>query len=240
MARSKLKLLAIIWFAPILSSCFQLNETIEIRPDASARLVLELGINSTLYQFSKLGEDEDVFCEPHERGPEDYPDGSNITSSTVELRARDDDTFCVASYEIRDIRTFDAASLEEDGTFGGTQGFDDGSTLQIKDEGGGILMITQSFSSDLGDPTRAGLDGQLDAGDELGESLISTMFAGKNITIQLRAPKVIESNGDISDDGTEVKWQLPVAELADQESKFDKEFRAQVKYELTWWERLLQ
>ena len=239
MARTKLPRVMLVLLAPLLASCFELQETIEIRPDASAQIMFELGIDATLYAFTKLDDNGESFCEPHQRGPEDYPLDSNIASSTVELKARDDDVFCIATYEIRDIRKFDASTLEDEGGFGGSPGIDDDSNLTIADEGDGTVTITQSFSSELGDPTRAGLDGSTDVSNEFGDSLLSGMFAGKNITITVRAPKILETNGDIDADGRELKWQLPVAELADDESKFEKVFRARIKYELSWWERLL-
>lgn len=67
------------------------------------------------------------------------------------------------------------------------------------------------------------------------EGILEAMLAGRNLSWSISAPKVIESNGKISDDGKSVSWTLPMSVAF----KNPQKFYAVIQKETSWFDSIL-
>ena len=68
------------------------------------------------------------------------------------------------------------------------------------------------------------------------EEMMLAMFAGRNVTWAVAAPKIIETNGTLSPDKKSVSWSVPVADAF----KTPQKFYAVVQSELSWYEAIIE
>jgi uncharacterized protein YecT (DUF1311 family) len=68
------------------------------------------------------------------------------------------------------------------------------------------------------------------------EGMLEAMLAGRNLSWSVSAPKVIESNGKISEDGKSVTWTLPISVAF----KNPQKFYAVIQKETSWFDSFLE
>ena len=66
-------------------------------------------------------------------------------------------------------------------------------------------------------------------------AMIAAMMQGRVLTWSVKAPRIVESNGDISPDSTQVDWLVPMAMAV----QSPHTFTATVKVALPWYQPLL-
>ena len=67
------------------------------------------------------------------------------------------------------------------------------------------------------------------------KAMIAAMMQGRVLSWSVKAPRIVESNGEISADSTQVEWSVPMAMAV----QLPHTFTATVKVALPWYQPVL-
>ena len=101
--------------------------------------------------------------------------------------------------------------------------------------------LTKMLNFRMVDETTLSIRGTFEPSDDMSASsaeekaMIAAMMQGRVLTWSVKAPRIIESNGEISADSTQVDWSVPMA-MAIQSPHT---FTATIKVSLPWYQPVL-
>jgi len=218
--------------ALLLSGCFDLHQSIVINDDRTASYQMELRMSSVLLSMvaeQAPGEDDigfstESFCNDNELVERDIPEGMDVA---VDSYLEDQNLVC--SYEVSGpLDKFVELNMQGDTKQG--QG-DLVTIVPLEDD---RVEITSRF--DFSDwKTKEGGSGE--SNDEMAQQMISAIMAGRVMRWSVTAPQIIESNGEISEDGKTATWELPLSLAISEKGTY--EFRTVADYHTPWYQGVL-
>ena len=185
------------WFLA-LGGCFDINQTFELTDEGQATFRFLLAFDA---EFLALAESEDMdmasVCQTEDFLAE-LPEGL-AREQTYE---RFDDTLICGYSVFGPIEKFEDLSAELVRETGNA----DVLTLSVLDDNQVEISSVYRFDEqDLESSEEGGLGQAI-------KQMIASNFAGHVITWSFRAPRIVETNGELSPDGQTVTWVIPFAE----------------------------
>ena len=194
-----------------LVACIDLKQSIEIG-DGLASYQMEMRMNATLAQLDT--ENLGKFCESNE---DLRVEVSGALKRTIKQSYEGEDIVC---------RMRIVGPIHE---------FGEQMTEMPKGD------LTKMLNFRMVDETTLSIRGTFEPSDDMSASsaeekaMIAAMMQGRVLTWSVTAPRIIESNGEISADSTQVDWSVPMA-MAIQSPHT---FTATVKVSLPWYQPVL-
>jgi len=216
----------------LLAGCFDLNQSIVINDDRTASYEMNLQMSSALISMLAMqdpGEAQDGdftsrFCQENKTIDRDVPEGLDLS---IKSYFKEDNLVC--SYRM-------SGPLEKFGELDMQGSADQGSGILVniavlEDE-----QVEISSTFDFSDFSEAGESGG-DSMEEMASRMMGAMLAGRAMRWSVTAPEVIESNGEISEDGTTATWELPLSVAFAEQERY--EFRTVASYAVPWYQSIL-
>lgn len=194
-----------------LVACIDLKQSIEIG-DGLASYQMEIRMNVALAQLD--AENLGKFCESND---DLRVEVSGKLKRTVKQLYEGEDIVC----RMRIV--------------GPTQEFGEQMTGMSKGD------LTKMLNFRMVDETTLRIESTFEPGEDMTASsagekaMIAAMMQGRVLTWSVKAPRIIDSNGEISTDSTRVEWSVPMAMAI--QSPYT--FTATVKVELPWYQPVL-
>lgn len=223
-----------------LAGCFEVGETIEVRNDRSAVLVMDIAISAQLAALAASDKEPARFMEDC-TGDSPPANPQVVKSIKSEVVQRGDMTSCVITMEIIDFAKIDQVDVPVIGEEGKKlrQAW-----IKVEPLNENRYRVIQDFTqpapaAPVGDDTDASAAAAAGAkaANEMMDNLLAAMFAGRYITINLSAAHIENTNGELSDDATHVVWRLPMVAIYERSSGMPLEFHADITVKKSIWER---
>lgn len=198
-----------------LVGCFDIQQTLVIHDDQSAAFNFVFTVDSALLE---LGEGADVdlesACDSEDTFPAELPG-----ALTREADARIEEAQLICEYTISGpLADFDALSADIQRDMGDMELL----SLDILDDNRARIVSVYDFSDDdMEGSDKNSLGGSL-------RRMIASNFEGRAIRWSIKAPTILESNGEISPDGRSVHWVLPLEQAISESGRY--EFEAIIDY----------
>lgn len=168
----------------LLVGCFDVNQTFEVKEDKTVKYHMQYVFASSLAEV--IGE----VC--------DEPGTEKDGELTVTINARESAENIICEYTFEGpINDFDDLAISEEGS----------DIIVIKKINSVFYRIYSNFTSLLNKQEKYFSE------DGPTSDLISSMFASRALRWDISSPKILDSNGTISDDGRSVHWELPLIEI---------------------------
>jgi hypothetical protein len=190
----------------LLSACFDFNQKLIIKDDNTAHYEMEMVFDEKLAGFG----DGDI-C-----GDINLESSSSLTK-TSKKHSSGGNIICTVIID-GPIEEFKTLVLNKKG--------DDNNSVLITKTGEDTFRISSDYSSMKGSDD--------DTSGDIAKGMMAAMFAGRAIRWDITAPQIIASNGEISEDGKSVHWELSLVDLFS-DSAGDLQFYADVKFKRKWW-----
>lgn len=196
------RLLRVLLFLPALclAGCIDLSEEIWIRPDGSSRARFDLQVSETLASVGagregKNGGFGDFRAKLQEKAKQLSADTAHVTSAKYEEFKEAGKQHYVLDVEAKAYDTVGEVPTDPSGTTDTKQTvrFEPGQWGKIK------------FTCVLGNRK----PGETGGADPLSKMI----FADKQFTLRLHAPRVLSANGNVDEGGQLVEWKVPMAEM---------------------------
>lgn len=184
----------------VLGGCFEVQQKLTVDASGEAELMLTVAMDEEIAGMAD-GDDELAQCETDFGFEDDLPP---TLSKTSRVRTQDDDVLCdvIVSGPLVDmIPVMEAYTAEQS----------DNDFVLIQDLGNGrfALVGQYDFSDDRMDLE---LDGAAAGGLERAiRGAVSASLDGAVISWEVRAPNIVEHNGEQQGDGS-VTWSFPLSE----------------------------
>lgn len=202
---------------PLLAACMDIDEQITVNSDGSARWQMELSLGAFILSLAQRQGEQDDVC----------PGNETRTTEVGEARfksfARGEDLVCQITLDVEEV-TFLNFSKTMAAT-AGQEGFMDGLTVQDFDNG--TYRIAHDFSPLLEGETNAEM-----------LAIAPMLVQGRSIKVTLNAARILDSNGEISADGTQVIWELPMSLALNPGASVSREFYAEFDIREGWFDWL--
>ena len=175
------------------TGCFDMNQTLAIRDDNTARYQIEFLIDARL---ANIGGKSAEFCN------EVLIDVAPSLKTTSKKETLGGNVACriIIDGPIEQLRSL---SLTKD----------ESSIAWIESTGNDSFRVSNDFSTPSKDSeqTTPGSLGK-EFAEIMAEMMVEAAFAGRALRWDITAPAIIDSNGQISEDGKSVHWELPLTE----------------------------
>ena len=190
----------VLFILGALGGCFDIDQTLTIRPDQSADFNVAFAIDSSLIE---LGDRADM----------DFEKACN-SKDTFEAEQLPGQL-----KRVENVRIVDATLLCEYTISGPLADFE-----KLSSDVGGELGNMELLALEIMDDSRARIVAEYDFSDAAAEELegqsiersvrrmIASNFEGHAIRWSIKAPTILESNGVIAADGRSVTWEVPLQE----------------------------
>jgi len=194
-----------------LAACIDLKQSIEIS-DGLVSYEMEMRMNSALAQLDV--ENIAEFCDSHD---EMRVEVSGELKRTIKQSYQDEDIVC---------RMKIVGSIQE---------FRKQVTEMPKRD------LTRILDFQMVDETTLRIESTFEPNDDMTaptaeeKAMIAAMMQGRVLTWSVKAPRITESNGEISADSTQVDWSVPMAMAIQSPHTFS----ATVKVALPWYQPIL-
>lgn len=215
-----------------LAGCFDLNQSIVINDDQTASYEMNMQMSSAVVSMMAMGDsgkeqDGDFtsrFCQDNKTIDRDVPEGLDFS---IKSYFKEDNLVC--SYRMSGpLEKFSELDMQ------GSADQGSGNLVNIALLDDERVEITSTF--DFSDFSGEGGSGD-ESMEEMAGRMMGAMLAGRAMRWSVTAPEIIESNGEISEDGRTVTWELPLSvAFAEQETY---EFRAVASYAVPWYRSIL-
>ncbi len=194
------QLFAVLTVCLFLAGCFDLNQTLTVNEDRTLRYKGELAVPTLLTRMTEAQSGEAFSCE------KDFSlvtnTGANVEVKEAERGGNKNCLFILETALQDEIEIGLKAAGEED-----TEPL-----MVLRKIDGGRYRVTSDFTS-LGAYADDSEIGQ--AYGAAAKTVMETLFDDRAVRWVITAPKVLNSNGDISQDRTSVSWEAPLSELID-------------------------
>ncbi|MBZ4419366.1 hypothetical protein [Myxococcus sp. RHSTA-1-4] len=212
-----------------LTGCFDVVQELWLNPDGSARVVVDLGIPTSLGALAKAIGGKELLEQVGEQREQLQAAVAN-DPNVVELVLRqyeDGDQF----HLVQELTVKDASKLPElfrkvsESTGSQQQG---SGTWDFRIErDGGDYVFTQRFVPDKAPTAEDGDDAAAQVGQVLAKEMVKALLAKNSITVRVHGPSIGETNGTVNEKKDTVEWKVSLAELVDGPAE-GREFRAVV------------
>lgn len=190
-----------------LVACFDIEQTLVIHDDQSAAFNFVFTVDFALLE---LGEGADIdlesACDSEDTFPEELPG-----ALTREADVRIEEAQLICEYTISGpLADFDALSADVQRDMGDM----DLISLEILDRNRARIVSVYDFSDDdIEGSAKSSVSGSL-------RRMIASNFEGRAIRWTIKAPTILESNGEISPDGRSVHWVLPLEQAIGESGRY--------------------
>ena len=185
----------------LLTGCFGLNQKIVVSENQSMSYQLDFVFNANLVSFAKENQNIDPVktCEEF--------DNKNLTQTipkalSVEYLSSLKDKDLVCSYifngPVSEFTDLDISRVKPENK---SSAF----TFEILPGNQAKISTKLDFAE-----IKESEGGEQEMNEEFEKAMITVMFFDKFIRWELTAPKILETNGELSEDGKTVNWELPV------------------------------
>lgn len=226
------KTISLCAVALLLSGCFDLHQSFTVNDDSTASYEMNLRLSSAMISMLAMadsgdGQDENLttrICNDNELINKDIPEDMDVA---VKSFFKEDNLVC--NYKITGpLERFSELNMRGDTEQGG------GDLVAIVLLDDNQIQITSVFDFSEWDPAQDEDDEPM---NEMAKQMMGAMMAGRTMRWSVTAPQIIESSGEVSDDGRTATWELPLSvALAEQEIY---EFRAVASYAVPWYQKAL-
>lgn len=189
--------------------CFKYSQEIWINGDYSARIVTDFGLAHQISALSSLGGQDPVadMRQQYEQSKADLAADKNFRQ--VALSESDDEDYHYFKFEadVRDVTQLGDASRKlspRGGAPGG--GGEEAPSFGFTREPGHKLRFSMPLSQMAQRPDDGG-----EPFGGMGKALALSMLSGRYFTVTLHAPKILETNGELSADGKTATWKYSLA-----------------------------
>lgn len=218
--------------ALLLSGCFDLHQSFIINDDNSASYEMNLRLSSAMISMLAMadsGDEQDEglttrICNENELISKDIPEDMDVA---IKSFFKEDNLVC--NYRITGpLARFSELNMRGDTEQGG------GDLVAIAPLDDNRVEISSVFDFSEWDPAQ-------DDGDEpmndMAKQMMGAMMTGRTMRWSVTAPRIIESSGEISDDGRTATWELPLSVAFAEPDVY--EFRAVASYAVPWYQKAL-
>ncbi|MDZ7736898.1 MAG: hypothetical protein U5P41_12955 [Gammaproteobacteria bacterium] len=198
--------LAITLLCLLASGCFDIKQSFTVDNSNQARYTMEFHIDARIVEFADTP-NEDI-CRDIDL------DASEALKKTTNKKRSHGDIICKVTLE-GPIEEFDNFSLTQDNN----------RTILIEKVDDSTYKISSDFST-LSDKDN-------EAPDEFSANMAKAMFGGRVVSWKVSAPVIVRTNGQISDDGRHVTWEIALSDIFNQTGT-DHQFHAVIKVQPSW------
>lgn len=213
----------------MVSGCFEANQTIVINDDQTASYQVDLVVSSALLAMAKMaseGAETSLETCDNEMLNTDVPERMSVEKKSY---YKDDDLVC--SFKISGSLS-DFAELKMSGSMG--KSGSDFDFIAIESLPDNQIKISSIF--DFTEESSPADEAQNPFADSM-DGMFTAMLSNRAFRWSVTAPKIIETNGQISADGKSVNWELPLSVAYSEKAKY--EFYSIVEYNIPWYQELL-
>jgi len=226
MQRRLLTLALLLASCTLLSGCFEFKQEFWIDPDGSGRVLMDIGIQQmgdANQGGRKQGgsEFEKKMQEARERLSQD----PNIKSVKMSQETRDRMLHTVFDIECKDLTKFNESmreNVKKSAPAGQAGQAQDSMSPVIEKLPNGDYAFRMSLEREQKKPAS---NQQM---NRLAEQMVERMFAGRFWIVALHAPKIVETNGQVSATSNLVEWKFPMTQIASEKLPY-KELTARVQ-----------
>jgi hypothetical protein len=223
-----------------LSGCIDMDQELVINSDGSGKMTVTLGMAETLMAMVKAqsGKDGEAVCTMDADDDAFIQANDYVSGVSYSERQEAGMYYCTKSIAVSDFRKFREA--RDAIVTGDNDKFE--FPFTIEDLPDGNIRLTQDFSN-IGrdDPNQTETEKEA---SEMAMKMMRSMMAGRYFSITVKAPKIVSSNGQISEDGTTVTWKkalIDIFEHPEEEHKFEVVLAQEMGWMdqiKAWWESL--
>lgn len=192
-----------------LAGCFDLEQSLTVEA-RTVRYEAELAVDAKLMALAQAGADQEPICDRLKQA------GGNGLDVQVSQTERGGDVVCRLSV-VGPLAAFGAME------WGSTAGREVPSALSIER----LDDQTYRLTSRLGEGSARQ--------DQYAQGLMAVMFSGRHFKWTVKAPRIVESNGTLSADGSTVTWSVPLATAM----RSPQTFTAVIQIDIPWHQRLM-
>ena len=214
------------------SGCFEANQTIVINDDHTASYQVDFIVSSALLSMAAMGNDKK---EEEAKTPLDQCKNGMLNTDvpenmSVERKSyyKDDDLVC--TFKISGSLS-DFAELDISGSMDKSKS--DFDFISIEPLPDNQIRIASTFDFTEQDSSKDEAENAFGASME---QMFAAMLSNRAFRWSITAPKIIETNGQISVDGKSVNWELPLSVAFREKGKY--EFYSIVQYDIPWYQEL--
>lgn len=218
----------------VLCGCIELSEEVWVNDDLSGRVRWDFALSSAVVAMAQQNHDDPLaeMRADFEKTRAELAQDPNVTQSRFEDYAEGGYHHFVIDVELKDVRRIGPGfnqPFQSQEALGGASSDEPTGHMTVEKLDNGNLAFVQVFeqggttpAADEEDPERL-----------LNEAMLASMFAGRNFTVTLHAPNVVDTNGRYSEEQSLVTWQVPLSELMTSDP-MRREMRAEFKPPTNW------
>lgn len=218
--------------AVLLAGCVEMSQEIWINEDGSGRLVMDVGIGAEMLELAKQGPaagGKDPAADMRkgfEERKADLEKDPDVKSVQFKEFTKEGTCHFVLDIEVRKVESLPRIlkkSSPDKKALGGEEGPAAEPELKIEKTAGGY-RFTQKFAS----PEKAAPETEEEKRNKaMAMAFLKPMLQDKGIAVKLHAPRILSSNGEVSEDKQTAAWKIGLIEIATTDS-FSKELTAEV------------